>query len=185
MSDPANPWTIKSTRIAYENPWMRVREDSVITPSGKDGIYGYIEANNSVMVIAFNEKREVYVVRTFRYPVKTWNWEVPGGGGDNQHPIEAGKRELEEETGITAKTWDELGATSVCNGFTNETMTTLLARDLDFGGNKEDDVDEQVTDGKFCSLAEIDAMITSGDINDGQTMTALYLLNRWLARQER
>jgi 8-oxo-dGTP pyrophosphatase MutT (NUDIX family) len=177
-----NPWKLLSTKVVYKNPWMQIHEDTVVTPTGTQGIYGYMESNDSVMVVVLNEKNEVYVVRTFRYPLATWNWELPGGGGDKEHPMEASKRELEEETGITAEEWTELGRTAVCNGFMTESMATYLARGLSFTGTKETS-SEQVIDAKFVSLDEIDAMITRGDINDGQSITALYLLKKWLAEQ--
>lgn len=113
---------------------MSVREDEVITPTGKPGIYGVIESNDSVMITVLNDKNELYLVRTFRYPDQSWNWELPGGGGDKQDPLTASKRELEEETGITASTWEKLGETLVCNGFMTERMTTYLAHDISFGG---------------------------------------------------
>ncbi|HWZ65863.1 MAG TPA: NUDIX hydrolase [Patescibacteria group bacterium] len=173
-----NPWKILSSRIAYKNPWMRVREDKVITPTGKEGIYGVMESNDSVMIVVVNNKDEVYLVRTFSYPDQSWNWEIPGGGGDKEAAIDASKRELEEETGILADTWQKLGETRVCNGLMTEKMSTYLARDLAFSGHKEK-ADEQISDTKFVSLSAIDTMIKDGEINDGQSITALYLFQSW------
>ncbi len=176
-----NPWQILSSETVYQNRWMRVREDKVITPTGSKGIYAYMESNDSVMVVVANEKNEIYLVRAFRYPVKTWNWELPGGGGDKQDAAEASKRELEEETGILAKTWKKLGETLVCNGFMTELMTTYLAQDLSFAGAKET-ADEQIGDGRFFSLDEVHAMIDRSEVNDGQSMTGIFLFEHWLGK---
>jgi 8-oxo-dGTP pyrophosphatase MutT (NUDIX family) len=178
-----NPWQLKSTRIAYENPWIKIHEDSVVTPTGKDGIYGYMESRDSVIVVVVNDAGEVYMVRTFRYPDKTWNWELSGGGGDGQDPIDASKRELEEETGIIASSWEVLGRTSVCDGLMTEKMTTLLARDLQFNGTKETS-DEQISDAGFFSPDNIATMIDDGRLNDGQSITALFLYQHWLNKQK-
>ncbi|HEU5122001.1 MAG TPA: NUDIX hydrolase [Candidatus Saccharimonadales bacterium] len=177
-----NPWKVKSSKIVYENRWMRVREDTVVTPTGSDGIYGYMESNDSVMIAVLNERNELYLVRTFSYPVASWNWELPGGGGDQEHPLEASKRELEEETGIKAATWVKLGTTRVCNGFMTERMTTYLAKDISFTGEKEA-VDEQIDTAALFSMEEVDAMIERGEINDGQSITGIHLLQKWLTKE--
>ncbi|RYH15453.1 MAG: NUDIX domain-containing protein, partial [Alcaligenaceae bacterium] len=124
------PWKITASQIKYKNPWMQVREDTVITPTGDDGIYGVLESNDSVMIATVDDRNRLFLVRTFAYPAQSWNWELPGGGGDNENPIDASKRELEEETGILAQNWTKLGATRVCNGFMTERMTVYLAREL-------------------------------------------------------
>lgn len=178
-----NPWKVVSTKITYKNPWMRIREDKVITPLGKDGIYGVMESDDSVMIAVLNDKDELYLLRTFSYPSSTWNWELPGGGGDKQHPIEASKRELEEETGILANTWQELGKTRVCNGLMTERMSTFLARDLSFTGKKEV-ANEQIDQARFFSMKEIDAMIRRGEINDDQSITGIYLAQKWIGKDK-
>lgn len=177
-----NPWQLKSTRIAYQNPWMTIREDSVVTPTGKDGIYGYLESNDSVMVVATNAAREIFMVKTFRYPQKTWNWELPGGGGDKEDPLKASKRELEEESGLLSDHWTELGSTAVCNGFMTEQMTSLLAESVTGAGIKQPD-EQAIADSGFFSLETIDGMVDRGEVNDGQTLAALYLYKRYLDRQ--
>ena len=161
---------------------MTIIEDKVITPTGSNGIYAYLDSKNSVMVAVLNEKDELYIIRTFSYPDKSWNWEMPGGNSDGENVAIASKRELEEETGIIASTWEKLGETRVCNGFMTEYMTTYLARDLSFTGTKEIS-DEQIDEARFVSMSEIDAMIARGDINDSQSITTIHLTQKWLDRR--
>jgi len=168
----------------YENPWVRMREDSVITPTGKDGIYGVLESKDSVMVVVLNEKEEVLLIRTFAYPAQSWNWELPGGGGEGEDAAIASARELEEEAGIRARSWENLGTTRVCNGLMTERMTVYLTYDLSFDGKKEI-ADEQVAEQRFFSLDEIYKMVAAGDVNDGQSLTGLFLLERWLEAQHK
>jgi 8-oxo-dGTP pyrophosphatase MutT (NUDIX family) len=178
-----NPWKTLSSKIVYQNPWIKVREDAVVRPDGSDGIYGVMESKDSVMVVVLNDKNEVFLIRTFSYPVLSWSWELPGGGGEGEDAEIASRRELIEETGIRADRWDLLGQTRVCNGLMTEKMTTFLARNLSFGDKEDSDDKDFISHGKFVSFEEIDEMIEKGKIDDGQTMTGLFLAQRFLRNQ--
>ncbi len=180
MND-TNPWQTLSTKIVYENQWIRVREDAVIQPDGNGGIYGVVESKDSVLVVAVNDENKVYMIRSFNYPSSTWSWGLPGGGGDDEEPITAAQRELAEETGISAKKWTHLGTTRVCSGLMTERMTVYLAQDLTFGDCPEADDKELIEQGKFMSLQEIDELIKNNQIDDTQTITGVYLAQRWLS----
>jgi len=176
-----NPWQTLSSKVVYQNPWMRVREDAVVRPDGTDGIYGVMESKDSVIVVALNDQDEVYLIHSFSYPVSSWSWGLPGGGGDNEEPEVAARRELVEETGITAKEWTSLGKMRVSSGLMSEQMAVLLARELSFGDRIESDDKDLITQGKFVSFDEIDDMLYKNEIDDSQTVTGLYLAQRWLA----
>ncbi|HSW91659.1 MAG TPA: NUDIX hydrolase [Candidatus Saccharimonadales bacterium] len=178
-----NPWKTISSKTVYENPWMRVREDAVIRPDGTDGIYGVMESKDSVVIVTLNKDNEVYLIRSFNYPVSTWSWGLPGGGGDDEHPEVASKRELAEETGITASTWTFLGRTRVSSGLMTEKMAVYLAEDLSFGDRLEADDKDLISEGKFVSFEDIDQMIRQGEIDDAQTVTGLYLVLRLLDKR--
>jgi 8-oxo-dGTP pyrophosphatase MutT (NUDIX family) len=179
-----NPFKTLSTKIVYQNPWMRIREDAIIRPDGTEGIYGVMESRNSVAITALNEKNEVYIIRSFKYPVSEWSWGLPGGGGEDEDALIASKRELAEETGITANEWNVLGETRVSSGLMTERMAVLLARDLTFGEKIDADDSDLISEGKFVSFDTIDEMIKDHQIDDAQTVTGLYLALRWLHRNE-
>lgn len=177
-----HPIKTVSSKIVYENPWIKIHEDQTILPSGKPGIYGYMESRDSVVTLILDDQLRVCMLWAFRYPSKTWGWELPGGGGDDEDPAAAAQREVEEETGIRAEHVEKLGQALVCNGLMTERMNIFVAHDLSHDGHK--DIGEEVLgDMKFFSLPEIDKLVESGDINDGQTITALYYLNRWLDKR--
>lgn len=168
---------LRST-VVYQNQWITVREDTTVTTDGQKGLYGYLESRDSVMVAAFDEQDRICLVRSFCYPSQSWGWEFPGGGGEGEELIAASKRELEEETGIIAENWERVGHTLVCNGLMTERMTTCVAHGLRYDGQKEDS-DEIIADMQFVTLAQADELVATGEINDGQTITALYVARQW------
>lgn len=174
-------WQTKSSKIVYENPWITVHEDQVIMPSGSQGVYGYLESRNSVMVVPVDEKGRVFLEKAYRYPSKSWGWECPGGGGDNEDLVNASRRELKEETGIVVDYIEKLGSTIVCNGLMTERQMSCIAWGLHFSDTREES-DEIFVDQRFFTWPQIDAMIDRGEIDDNQTLTALYLAQRWIKK---
>lgn len=181
MQKPS-PFKTTGSRIAYSNPWMSVREDSIVRPDGSEGIYGVVESKDSVIVVVVNDKQEIGFVNIFRYPAQSWKWELPGGGGEGEAAVEASKRELLEEAGIVAGHWVELGMTRVCNGFMTERQANLLATNLEY--QTATDGAEGIDVFRFISLEQVDEMISVGEIDDGQSLAALYLYKNWLANNK-
>lgn len=169
-----------SSKVVYQNPWITIHENQTVDTENKQGIYAYMESRDSVAIIALNDKKEIYLQKAYRYPSKTWGWEIPGGGGDDEDVLVASKRELEEETGILAKSWQILGSTIVCNGLMTEKQTTCVAYNLSFDGLKEANASEVFNEHKFVSFKEATGMIAHGEINDNQTITGIYLAEKWL-----
>src|SRR5262249_18280017 len=102
--DRSNPWTTLSSRPIYENPWIRLREDQVLRPDGKRGIYGVVHfKNHAVGVLPVDEQGRVWLVGQHRYPLDAYSWEIPEGGcPESETPEATALRELREETGLDA-----------------------------------------------------------------------------------
>ena len=128
----SSPWKTNSSRVVYENPWVRVREDKVIRPNGSPGLYGVIEIRPSVGVVATNENDEIVLVGQWRYSVDRYSWEIPRGGSDPGETdlLAVARRELEEEAGVHAEHWERLGTVDNCNGVANDVQTLYWARGL-------------------------------------------------------
>ena len=105
MSDPSNPWTTLNSRLVYENPWIRVREDQVLQPDGQPGIYGVVEfKNRAVGVLPIDDEGCIWLVGQHRYPLGSYSWEIPEGGSpQSEPPEETARRELKEETGLVGR----------------------------------------------------------------------------------
>ena len=78
-----NPWKKLSSREVYKNPWIRLREDKVISPNGTNTIYGIVEAHPAIGIAPITENLETYLVGQYRYAPDTYSWEIPEGGGED------------------------------------------------------------------------------------------------------
>jgi 8-oxo-dGTP pyrophosphatase MutT (NUDIX family) len=141
-----NPWKTLATRIVYANPWLRLREDTVIQPDGHEGIYGVVEMRPSVGIVALNEGGEVALVTQWRYTLGRMSVEIPTGGSESSdhNALAAAQRELREETGLSARSWRELGFVDNSNGVTTDVAHMFLATRLEAGADAQDP-EERIT----------------------------------------
>lgn len=104
------PFLLVGSREAYKNPWIRVREDTVIRPDGTRGIFGVIEMKSGSSVLAITDDNQVYLVKEYKYGIERYSTELMSGAlEDKETPLAAAKRELKEEIGLKASKWISLG----------------------------------------------------------------------------
>lgn len=166
------------SRIAYENAWLRVREDDVLRPDGQPGIYGVVEIRPSIGVLAFNDKGEIAIVGQWRYALGRYTYEIVRGGSAEGETdmLRAARRELREETGFDAMRWEELGSVDVCNGVTTDVQHLFVANDLRFVGVEQDPMEEIVT--AWRPFEEAVEMAMSGEITEVCSVAAILKYNR-------
>ena len=130
------PWTPRSrplsTRIAYENPWLRVREDIIRRADGSDGLYGVVERSAFVVVVALKDGAITFVEQ-YRYPVRRRLWELPMGMWEHSpgtDPAVLAAAELREETGLIAGSIVFAGSLFQGPGYCNQEGHIFLATDL-------------------------------------------------------
>jgi 8-oxo-dGTP pyrophosphatase MutT (NUDIX family) len=168
------------SREVYVNPWIRVREDQVLRPDKKPGIYGVVEfAGYALGVVPVTDDLDTILVGQWRYTLGRYSWELPEGGGDKSvSPQASAARELVEETGITAEEWIDLGGFDLSNSVTNETGYVFLARKLTFGEARPDG--DEVLRIRRLPLAEARQMCLDGRITDAVTIIGVFRAWEWL-----
>ena len=135
MTSPCDPFTLVSSKIAYENPWIKVEHQDVIRPDGNAGIYGIVRfKNRAVAVLPIEANGDVWLVGQWRRPLNAWSWEVPEGGVPFDEDLETGaRRELEEEAGLIAGTLIKVLEFDVSNSVCDEIGFSYIAYDLTVG----------------------------------------------------
>ena len=175
-----NPWKTISSRKVYSNPWMSVREDQVIRPDGQNGIYGVIDTRTATGVVALTREHEVYLVGQYRYPTDVYSWEIVQGGADeNEDPLTACKRELQEEAGLIAETWTPIGGEiHLSNCISSEKGYLFVAEGLSETEASPDGT--EVLQLKKMPLSEAVRMAVSGEIVDAVSVIGILLAEKWL-----
>lgn len=175
-----NPWKTLSSKQVYKNPWISVREDQVITPNGKPGIYGVVESKVATGVVALDDDNNIILVGQYRYPTKVYSWELPEGGAEpSESPLVAIKRELKEEAGISAKNWEPLGdEIHLSNCFTAERAFLFLARNLTQTESSPDETEQLQV--KKIPIKEALQMVLNGKIYDALTIIGILRVSRIL-----
>lgn len=168
----ANPWKTLSSRIVYENPWIRVREDQVLQPNGEPGIYGVIEYHGCVGVLPIDAEGNVHLVGQYRYVLDRYSWEIPEGGCHiGEDPLAAAHRELREEMGFTAGKLELLGRSHLSNSVSDEEAFYYLATDL-VQGEAEPEATEQL-ERRIVTFDEALRMALAGEITDSLSQIAI------------
>lgn len=166
-------WKTKTSTTVYENPWIKISHDEVITPKNTDGIYGVVHFKNTAIgVVPLDDEGNTWLVKQSRYTLNQYTWEIPEGGcPQGESLLAAAQRELEEEVGLLANDWQQLMTMHLSNSVTDEFCVVFVARGLS-AGQQQLEVTEDI-EVKKLPLTEAIAMVKSGEITDGITVAAL------------
>ncbi len=179
-----NPWKTLSTKEIYKNPWIRLREDQVITPAGRPGIYSVVEARPAIGIVPLTANLETFLVGQYRYPLSTYSWEIPEGGGlEGEDTLEGARRELKEETGLSANRWEFLGTLYTSNCFTNEVGYVYLAEELTEGLSRPDETEELQI--RRLPFEQVWRMVMDQEIRDALAVISLTRVYFYLKQEGR
>lgn len=163
----------RSRRLAYQNPWITVWHDEVVRPDGSDGIYGVIHFENlAVGVLVLDDRDRTVLVGQHRYTIDELSWEIPEGGVPaGESALEGAQRELQEETGLQAATWLEIGRLALSNSVSDERAVLFLATGLTHGEASPEP--SESLELRWLPFSEVLAMTLDGRITDVLTVVAV------------
>ncbi|WP_158742495.1 NUDIX hydrolase [Acidisphaera sp. L21] len=165
-----------TTRVAYQNRWLRVREDTVRRADGSDGLYGVVERTDFAIVVPWQDGC-VTMVEQYRYPIGQRLWELPMGTLEtgNATPEQTATTELREETGLVAADMAFIASLFQGPGYCNQVGHLFLATGLTQGPLARETSEQGMACRAF-PLAEIEEMVRTGGLQDGMTLAALGML---------
>jgi 8-oxo-dGTP pyrophosphatase MutT (NUDIX family) len=175
-----NPWKTLNKKLIYSNPWIRLEEHAVITPSGTNGIYGKVLfQNKAIGIIPIDEYLNTWLIGQFRYTLNEYSWEIPMGGGPlGENPLQSAIRELKEETGLTAAKWTQIMHIHPSNSVSDEEGFVYLAEGLSPGETEFEET--EVLEVLKLPLSEAIQKVMDGEITDAISMAGLLKVGRLL-----
>lgn len=177
MDPHENDSTLRETKILskeiFDGVVLHVFNDTVALPDGREAPRELIRHVGAVCVVPLTDQNEVIVERQYRYPVGRVLTEIPAGklNDRNEDRLEAAKRELKEETGLSADHWTDLGVFYPAPAYSDETITLFLAEGLHEGNQHLDD-DEFLFIDKV-PLKDLLCDVMDGQIPDAKTQLGI------------
>jgi ADP-ribose pyrophosphatase len=170
---------VTSTRVVYENRWMRLHEDRTERPDGTPGIYAWVEKPPAAVIVP-REDDHVWLIEQHRHPVGGRFWEFPQGAWEDEpgaRPEDLARGELVEETGLRAASLDHLGKLFFAYGLSDQSFDVWLATGLEPGEQALEATEADLRVARF-GVAELESMIARGDVRDAATVAAWHLATR-------
>lgn len=162
-------------RIIHKGSLIDLYKERVDFPNGGHTYFDIVKHPGGAVIAAINENNEICLLKQWRHAVGSFIWEFPAGCLEpNEPPLQTARRELEEEAGVKAHRWRDLGQIVCSPGFSNEVLYLFEARDLYDGQVNLDDAEQ--LDAHWLPLETVKAMCLNGEIDDAKTLALLLRL---------
>jgi ADP-ribose pyrophosphatase len=179
---PAGDQHLQEKRISgediYGGIFLHMKRDKVALPDGQEAVREYLTHPGAVAIVALLNDGRVLLERQYRYPIAKTCIEIPAGKLDSgEDHLLCAKRELEEETGYTARKWSYIRRIHPVISYSTELIDIYLAEDLVLGKSSLDD--EEFLDVFAAPLEQLIAWVEEGEITDVKTTISAYWLDRY------
>lgn len=169
---PRVPWKTTSSRVVYENGWIRVREDIAELPDGRTTIYGVVQCAECVGVLPLLDADTVLLVGQYRYVARDFYWEIPTGAQHAGETLEeAAQRELAEEAGVEAGRLIKVCDFHTSKSVLREVAHLYLAENLRPASRPPDHT--EFIERRAFPFDEVLRMVERGEIKDSMTIIAV------------
>jgi len=165
----------------YDGIFLKMKRDTVALPDGQYAVREYLEHPGAVAILAILDDGRVLLERQYRYPIAQAVIEIPAGKlNTGEDPLLCAQRELQEETGYTAKHWSKIRRIHPVISYSTEFIDIYLAEGLSPGPALLDD--EEFLDVFAAPLEELLNWVDTGKITDVKTIISTYWLERRRSR---
>lgn len=171
--EDGDPWTVKSVARPFENNWLALDEHQVTRPDGSPGTYTVVRVRRlAVGVLPIEANGDVHLVGQWRFPLRRYSWEMPEGGAEpGEEALECAKRELAEETGLSAADWRLILEMDLSNSLTDEKAVMYLASGLSPGRAAPEPT--EVLRHRRAHFTDVLTRVADGRIRDSMTVAAV------------
>jgi ADP-ribose pyrophosphatase len=162
----------------FDGHFLKVYRDTVRLPGGGTAHREFIRHPGAVMIVPIDDRGRLVLERQFRYPLDGVLLEFPAGKIDpGESTFECARRELLEETGLSAREWALAGRMHNTPAYSDEFIEMWFARGLVQG-------EQRLDDGEFIEVvrmdpADLEGSAARGEITDAKTLVALLKLQQW------
>jgi ADP-ribose diphosphatase len=177
---------VVDTKIIHRGHYLDFRIVTIERTDGSRATRDVVGHPGAVAIVALDEADRILLVRQWRVAVGAALLEIPAGtldidvaSGVTEDPDKAAARELEEETGYRAGSWERLGSFWTAPGFATELMHLYLATDLrPAGGDRVGPDEDERLELERMPWADAVAAADRGEIVDAKSLVGLYRLAR-------
>ena len=161
-----------TSKQIFDGKVVKLYVDTVELPDGSEAIREIVRHPGAVCVIPVTKDMDVVTVKQYRYAFEQIMLEIPAGKLEpGENPLEAVKRELEEESGVVAKKIEYLGEIFTTVAIFDEKIHLYLATELEFKNAHPDE--DEFLEVETIPLSELYNMVMDGDIKDAKTQIAI------------
>ncbi|WBY01481.1 NUDIX hydrolase [Ramlibacter tataouinensis] len=180
MADEADRHLVERTIARDEllrGDFLHVVRDRVVLPGGVHATREFVIHPGAVMVVPLLDDGRVVLERQYRHPIGRVMVEFPAGKLDpGEDHLACARRELQEETGYTAREWAFAGQLHPVISYATEFIDVWFARGLAAGERRLDD--EEFLDVFTATPQQLLAWCRDGSVTDAKTLVgALWLQN--------
>jgi len=181
MSEKQENLEILSPRLFFQGRKFQFEVNKLRLPNGVEGEWECVRHPGGALAVPFTHEGELVLVRQYRFALETRLLEFPAGTVEKgETPENTIKREIEEETGYSAKKWRNLGKFPLAPGYSDEYIYAFLAQDLEkLPHPPSQDEDEDIEVVLMTPTAFEELALTSSEI-DAKTITSYFLARPFL-----